>query len=108
MWECSSAYPKYITDFVPQVCTNEPKHGKAFCSSHSEAAEKLGRPSGLRPFLKSCGTDGENVKKEDKNKINNVQLQFLLYKIMLLWQSEHVFFYHKNSIIIRMLGRFLN
>ena len=72
MWECSSAYPKSITDFVPQVCTNEPKHGKAFCSSHSEAAEKLGRPSGLRPFLKSCGTDGENVKKEDKNKINNV------------------------------------
>ena len=72
MWDCSSAYPKAITEFVPQVCPNEPEHAKAFCISHSRAAEKLGRPSGLRPFLKSCGTDGENVKKEDKNRINNV------------------------------------
>lgn len=70
MWDCSSAYPSAITEYVPQCCPNEPENGKAFCDSHSQVVEKLGKPSGLRPFLESCGVKGENINKEEKKGVD--------------------------------------
>ena len=69
MWDNRTAYPDTLIKFVPQVCTNEPEFGSGFCSTHARAVERQGRPSKLRPFLKSCGTDGIKVNKEEKNKI---------------------------------------
>ena len=43
---------------IPPVCTSQPKQGCAFCSEHSDAAEKLGVPPSLQAFLKHCGVQG--------------------------------------------------
>ena len=43
MWDCSSSYPLEITEFIPQVCPDEPEHGSAFCTVHRKIAESLGR-----------------------------------------------------------------
>ncbi|XP_022107157.1 uncharacterized protein LOC110988173 isoform X2 [Acanthaster planci] len=39
---------------LPDVCTNPPVHGQAFCSPHCEAVEKTNTQSGLHAFLKHC------------------------------------------------------
>ena len=72
MWDNQTAYPASVTDFVPQVCPSEPEFGSAFCKIHARTVEQLKRPSKLRPFLKSCGTDGLKVNKEDRSKIDRV------------------------------------
>ena len=43
---------------LPNVCTAPPGHGKAFCHEHCELLESQAPnvPTGLRDFLKYCGT----------------------------------------------------
>lgn len=78
MWDNRTEYPASVTEFVPQVCPSEPEYGSAFCNIHARAVEQLKRPSKLRPFLKSCGTDGQKVNKEDKSKIDSVLKEMAL------------------------------
>ena len=42
----------------PNVCTAPPAHGKAFCHEHCKLLESRAPdvPTGLRDFLKYCGT----------------------------------------------------
>ena len=42
---------------LPDVCTESPAHGKAFCTSHCALLEEKapGVPIGLRDFLKYSG-----------------------------------------------------
>ena len=72
MLDCSSAYPEEITEFVPQVCPEEPESGSAFCTSHRKMAASLGRPTKLREFLVSCGSDPDHYNKEEKKKVGDV------------------------------------
>ena len=37
---------------LPDVCTEQPMPGKAFCSDHCAIVEKHNIPTGLRDFLK--------------------------------------------------------
>jgi hypothetical protein len=41
----------------PNVCTEPPQHGKAFCEQHVEYLTRKhpGVPTDLRGFLKHCG-----------------------------------------------------
>ena len=41
---------------MPDVCTESPAHGKAFCDAHCEylLSEAPGVPTGLKEFLKYC------------------------------------------------------
>ena len=43
---------------LPDVCVASPVHGKAFCQEHCELLEcqQPPIPTGLREFLKHCGT----------------------------------------------------
>ena len=51
-----------LQDYIPNVCTNSPANGLAFCQQHSEIISRLGYPTGLREFLKSCASsDGEGI-----------------------------------------------
>ncbi|KAJ8028216.1 hypothetical protein HOLleu_30395 [Holothuria leucospilota] len=64
---------------LPDVCTNEPQHGHAFCSVHVSMVNDYNKTSGapsvptkLKEFLKYCnvGTDGDNDKpSEDESSI---------------------------------------
>ena len=45
-----------LQDYIPNVCTNSPANGLAFCQQHSEIISRLGYPTGLREFLKSCAS----------------------------------------------------
>ena len=48
---------------LPDVCTNSPLRGKAFCQVHCSVAEKSGIPIGLREFLQHCNDPvGDSVK----------------------------------------------
>ena len=43
---------------LPNVCTAPPAHGKAFCHEHCKLLDSRvpDVPTGLRDFLKHCGT----------------------------------------------------
>ena len=43
MWDCTSSYPEEITEYIPQVCPEEPEHGSAFCKVHTKLVESFGR-----------------------------------------------------------------
>jgi hypothetical protein len=60
---------KPVDKYVPHVCTKSPMNSKAFCVDHSSVVEKLVLPTGLRPFIKSCGADPANYSKEEKKKV---------------------------------------
>lgn len=63
-----------LSDFIPNVCTNSPEHGLAFCREHSEIISGLGYPVELRPFLKSCANndeiDPDNFTKEMQKRVD--------------------------------------
>ena len=48
-----------LQDYIPNVCTNSPATGSAFCTEHGKLVSALGYPTGLRDFLKSCANKGE-------------------------------------------------
>ena len=47
-----------LKEFIPNVCTNTPSYGKAFCEDHCKFVTDLRYQTNLREFLKSC-SDGE-------------------------------------------------
>jgi hypothetical protein len=55
--------------YLPNVCTRAPMTGQAFCSAHCKEFEREGIPTGLRPFIKSCGANPENYSKDEKKKV---------------------------------------
>ena len=60
---------KGLDEYVPHVCTKSPMSGKAFCGEHCKLMENLGIPTGLQPFIKSCGANPANYSKEEKKKV---------------------------------------
>ena len=75
MFDNSSAYPKYIHEYLPQVCTNSPEPGRAFCKTHNHHVEKLNIPTGLREFLSYCGANSHAYNKEEKEKVKRKLLE---------------------------------
>ena len=63
-----------LSDFIPNVCTNSPEYGLAFCREHSEIISDLGYPVELRPFLKSCANkdeiDPDNFTKDMQKRVD--------------------------------------
>lgn len=57
---CSHAQQHCIADLpnlnLPDVCTDSPLRGKAFCKDHCSVLEEKGIPTGLKEFLKYCGS----------------------------------------------------
>ena len=47
----------------PDVCTNSPEHGKAFCNEHVEYLNEKHPtvPTGIRDFLRYCGVNHDNT-----------------------------------------------
>ena len=76
MWENNFEKLKDIQEFVPNVCSEPPAHGRAFCMKHSEMVENLGHPSGLREFIKKCGADPNSYNKEGLRKVQEVIKSF--------------------------------
>ena len=72
MMDVSGGLAEDLSDFIPNTCTESPQYGKAFCSDHCKSVEKLGYPTGLREFIKSCGQDimPENFNKDMQSKVN--------------------------------------
>lgn len=52
---CSHAQQHCIAD-LPDVCTDTPLRGKAFCKDHCSVLEEKGIPTGLKEFLRYCGS----------------------------------------------------
>lgn len=86
MWDNSTDYPTEITDFVPQVCPEQPEFRSAFCLPHGKAAKSLQRPVKLRDFIKSCGSDPEKYSKEGKGNVQKV-LKTMAHKIKVEQQT---------------------
>lgn len=57
-----------LKEHIPNVCTNSPSPGHAFCHDHSAEISKLGYPTGLREFLKSCSVAGEDIDPDNYTK----------------------------------------
>ena len=63
---------------MPDVCTNQPAPGKAFCTEHSQLLESQSPPipTELRSFLKYCGIiKGKVTKKFAKRKQAHVGMK---------------------------------
>ena len=58
-----------LEEFVPNVCTQEPATGKAFCVQHCGVLEREGIPTALRTFIRYCGANPDNYSKEEKKKV---------------------------------------
>ena len=50
-----------LSSYIPVVCSNSPAPSKAFCMSHCDEVMKLGYPSDLKEFLRSCGSSNQPV-----------------------------------------------
>ena len=50
-----------LSGYIPMVCSNSPAPSKAFCLSHCDEVMKLGYPTDLKEFLKSCGNRNQHV-----------------------------------------------
>ena len=68
-----------LQDYIPNVCTNSPASGSAFCEEHCKLISGLGYPTGLREFLKSCAAKGEidpeNFTKNMQQRVDTVLQQ---------------------------------
>ena len=49
-----------LQEFIPNVCTNSPTSGSAFCVEHCKIISDMGYPTGLREFLKCCADVSNN------------------------------------------------
>jgi hypothetical protein len=73
MWEPTFDYPEQdISDYIPNVCTEYPASGSAFCDHHAKIVENQGYPSDLRKFLEKCGATPSAYSKEGKSKVTKV------------------------------------
>ena len=71
-----------LQEYIPNVCTNSPANGLAFCKQHSEIISSLGYPTGLREFLKSCASsDGEQINPDNYTKNMQQKVDSVLTKI---------------------------
>ena len=71
-----------LQNFIPNVCTNSPASGQAFCKEHTEIISCLGYPTELRKFLKSCAVDdGEEIDPENYTKSMQKKVDEVLIKI---------------------------
>ena len=70
-----------LQEYIPNVCTNSPSSGSAFCAEHCKLISGLGYPTGLREFFKSCASaateqiDPENFTKQMQQKVDAVLKQ---------------------------------
>ena len=73
LWRPQNRYSdQNIFEEYPNVCSEEPARGSAFCSSHSQIIEQLEYPTELRKFITKCGADPDAYTKEGKKKVRGV------------------------------------
>ena len=73
MWNPKSRHPtQNILKTYPNVCSEQPAYGSAFCVEHSRTVEDLGYPSELRKFLEKCGANPNSYNKEGKAKVSAI------------------------------------
>ena len=71
-----------LQDYIPNVCTNSPSYGQAFCKAHCTIISDLGYPTELRGFLKSCAADdGEEIDPENYTKVMQQKVEAVLRRI---------------------------
>ena len=71
-----------LKNYIPNVCTNSPAYGQAFCKEHCEIISNMGYPTGLRDFLKSCaGEGGEEINPDNYTKTMQEKVDAVLHKI---------------------------
>ena len=76
MCNVSGGISEDLQSFIPAVCTNSPLNGKAFCETHCISISKLGYPTDLKEFLKSCSNmhqsvDPDNYSKSMKQRVDD-------------------------------------
>ena len=72
LWIPTVKYPdQNILEAYPNICSEEPAYGSAFCHAHSIIAESLGYPSQLRKFITKCGADPNSYTKEGREKVKS-------------------------------------
>ena len=59
-----------LKEYIPNVCTNSPAYGQAFCKQHCEIVVAMGYQTGLGEFLKSCA--GDHYTKDMQTKVDAV------------------------------------
>ena len=71
-----------LHQYIPNVCTESPAFGQAFCQRHCNIIGSMGYPTELREFLKSCSGDGhEEVNPDNFTKIMQDRVARVLKKI---------------------------
>ena len=71
-----------LKQYIPNVCTNSPAHGQAFCKEHCEIVGHMGYPTDLRDFLKSCAEEGgEIINPDNYTKAMQAKVDAVLHKI---------------------------
>ena len=70
-----------LSNYIPNVCTNSPAFGQAFCKEHTKIISSLGYPTELRKFLKSCAADGEEIDPDNYTKSMQQKVDAVLIKI---------------------------
>ena len=61
-----------ILEEYPNVCSEEPVPGSAFCKDHTKIVESLEYPTQLKKFIQKCGADPDAYTKEGKKKVKAV------------------------------------
>jgi hypothetical protein len=61
--------------------------GKAFCEGHCEGIEKLGYPSDLRAFIKSCGDINHPINANDYTKPMKERVDAVVKQVSKMMES---------------------
>ena len=61
MMNISGGISEDLQSYVPMVCSNSPAPLQAFCDVHCKEVSRLGYPTGLKEFLKSCSNSNQIV-----------------------------------------------
>ena len=70
-----------LKEYIPNVCTNSPAYGQAFCKQHCEIVVAMGYQMGLREFLKSCAGEGDVINPDHYTKDMQTKVDAILHKI---------------------------
>ena len=70
-----------LKEYIPNVCTNSPAYSQAFCKQHCEIVTATGYKTGLRDFLKSCASEGEDIDPNNYTKDMQAKVETVLQRI---------------------------
>ena len=68
MMDIDGGIDEELHEYIPTTCSDSPSPGHAFCQEHCEEVKRLGFPTELKAFLKSCGTVVSAVNPDEYSK----------------------------------------